>query len=164
MKALSLRQPWADAVLFGGKRIENRIAWKTSNFRGPFLIHAAAGMTHPEYDEVIQFLERRQILWRPKPFDLLLRGGIIGIASVDGVVFPDSSQIADQRLLWNRGARVVGSVEAETQFRLQRDQWWMGAFALLLRDVEERPFVPWKGALGFFNVPDDALKSIAQTK
>jgi len=39
MKALSIRQPWAWAILNLGKDIENR-KWKT-NYRGPLLIHAA---------------------------------------------------------------------------------------------------------------------------
>ncbi|MDA8231309.1 MAG: ASCH domain-containing protein [Magnetospirillum sp.] len=37
--ALSIRQPWANRILVGGKDIENR-TWRTS-FRGPVLIHAA---------------------------------------------------------------------------------------------------------------------------
>ena len=39
MKCLSLRQPWAWAVVHAGKSVENR-RWNT-NFRGEFLIHAA---------------------------------------------------------------------------------------------------------------------------
>ncbi len=39
MKALSLKQPWAELVLQGKKNIELR-KWNT-NFRGEFLIHAS---------------------------------------------------------------------------------------------------------------------------
>ena len=39
MKALSLRQPWAELILQGRKKIETR-TWNT-HFRGRFLIHAA---------------------------------------------------------------------------------------------------------------------------
>jgi hypothetical protein len=39
MKALSIRQPWAWAIVSGLKTIENR-SWQT-NYRGPLLIHAA---------------------------------------------------------------------------------------------------------------------------
>jgi hypothetical protein len=39
MKALSLRQPWAELILQGRKTIETR-KWNTK-FRGEFLIHAA---------------------------------------------------------------------------------------------------------------------------
>jgi hypothetical protein len=39
MKVLSLKQPWAELVLQGKKKIEIR-KWNT-NFRGKFLIHAS---------------------------------------------------------------------------------------------------------------------------
>lgn len=157
VRALSLRQPWADAVVFGQKRIENRTAWTSSTFRGAFLIHAAQGMTKREYEDVLMFLELRKIDWRPKPFEELHRGGIVGIASVEGVVYPDVDR---QQRDWTgtTGARVVGSPAAAAQFTLQRDQWWMGAFALLLADVRATPFVPMKGALGFFRVPDEIAR------
>jgi hypothetical protein len=38
MKALTIRQPWADAIAHGSKRTENR-TW-TTRYRGPILIHA----------------------------------------------------------------------------------------------------------------------------
>lgn len=39
MKCLSVRQPWAHAILALGKDVENR-SWPT-RYRGPLLIHAA---------------------------------------------------------------------------------------------------------------------------
>lgn len=39
MKAISLWQPWAWAVLCLGKDVENRV-WRT-NHRGPLILHAA---------------------------------------------------------------------------------------------------------------------------
>jgi hypothetical protein len=39
MKALSIQQPWAWAILAGIKTVENR-TWRT-NHRGPLLIHAS---------------------------------------------------------------------------------------------------------------------------
>ncbi len=39
MKALTLKQPWAELILQGRKRIELR-KWNT-NFRGEFLIHSS---------------------------------------------------------------------------------------------------------------------------
>lgn len=38
-KALSIRQPWADAIIWHDKDVENR-NWPTK-FRGPFCIHAS---------------------------------------------------------------------------------------------------------------------------
>ena len=39
-RALTIRQPWAFAVVHGGKRIENRS--KPTRYRGPLAIHAGA--------------------------------------------------------------------------------------------------------------------------
>lgn len=40
IKALTVRQPWAHAIVHLGKDVENR-SWRT-HYRGPLLIHAAA--------------------------------------------------------------------------------------------------------------------------
>lgn len=45
LKALSIRQPWAWAILHAGKDVENR-TWNTS-YRGPLLVHAA-GTLQPD--------------------------------------------------------------------------------------------------------------------
>lgn len=42
MKALSIRQPWAWAIVNGHKTIENR-TWATT-YRGPLLIHASKSL------------------------------------------------------------------------------------------------------------------------
>lgn len=39
MLALTIRQPWADQVIRGEKKIENRT--RRLHYRGPLLIHAA---------------------------------------------------------------------------------------------------------------------------
>lgn len=44
MKALTVRQPWADAIAHGTKRVENR-TWRTG-CRGLVLIHAGASEDH----------------------------------------------------------------------------------------------------------------------
>lgn len=41
MRALTIKQPWADAIVHGTKRTENR-TWQTTH-RGPVIIHAGAG-------------------------------------------------------------------------------------------------------------------------
>src|SRR5688572_4676832 len=60
MKALSLRQPWAWAVVHGGKRVENR-GW-TTDYRGPLLIHASTGMTRGEYEDAVAFMLGRKLV------------------------------------------------------------------------------------------------------
>ena len=58
MKAITICQPWAHAIVHGGKRVENR-CWSTS-YRGPLLIHAgrsrewflSLGLVFPDGSEV----------------------------------------------------------------------------------------------------------------
>lgn len=45
--ALTVHQPWATAIIWAGKNVENR-AWPTK-YRGPLLIHASK--KHCEYDD-----------------------------------------------------------------------------------------------------------------
>lgn len=78
MKALSIRQPWAWLIANGHKDIENR-SWAT-HMRGPFLIHAAKGMTRFEYEEA-RDLAKLLGVKIPDP-DRLERGGIVGRASI----------------------------------------------------------------------------------
>lgn len=83
MKALSIQQPWAWAVLYAGKPIENR-TWRTHH-RGPLLIHA--GKTYDWGGR--QFIE--EVLDIRVPTNLP-RGGIVGQADlvdcVDGSISP----------------------------------------------------------------------------
>lgn len=43
--AISLRQPWATAVLFFGKDVENRSLWRFKH-RGPIIIHASKSVPY----------------------------------------------------------------------------------------------------------------------
>ncbi len=77
MKAISIRQPWAWAILYAGKDIENR-SWRT-RYRGPVLIHAARGMTLKDYESAACFIAERTGLLAPRD---LHRGGIVGMAEL----------------------------------------------------------------------------------
>ena len=137
MRALSIRQPWAWAILCAGKRIENR-AWE----RGPgfmvgqtFLLHAAKGCTVDEYENAALSMQLASGVETP-PLRTLTRGAIVGRARLVGF------------------ARI-----SETS----RDPWAVpGALGLWLSDVERITSpIPFKGALGFFEVPDGLLSEAA---
>ncbi len=127
--ALSIRQPWAWAIVRAGKDIENR-NWPT-RYRGPVCIHAAKGMTRGEYDDANSFIQGvlgpRDNDWLMRWLgvcaapDRLERGGIIGIAEiVDCVSYSDSP-------------------------------WFFGHYGFVLRNAQPVDFIPVKGALGFFD-------------
>lgn len=44
-RILTVRQPWAWAIIHGGKDVENRVRNIAGDYRGPVLIHAAIGKT-----------------------------------------------------------------------------------------------------------------------
>lgn len=72
LPAISIRQPWAWAILDAGKDIENR--GRRTSIRGPVLIHAAK--TYDEGGET--FLRQKGI---EAPYDLP-RGGIVGAVEI----------------------------------------------------------------------------------
>ncbi len=77
MKALSVQQPWAWALLYAGKTVENR-TWPTE-YRGSLLIHAGK-----KYDrDGHKWIEANAAIVVPKD---LPRGGIVGRARVVGCV------------------------------------------------------------------------------
>lgn len=119
--ALSVRQPWAWAILHGGKVIENRSLGAIRAGRmgpGVICLHAAGGMTEKEY---------RWGLWRldkhggqcPRP-DALVRGAIIGTIEVTGIVTQSDSA------------------------------WFGGEAGLTLANPRAIEPIPAKGALGYF--------------
>lgn len=129
MKAISIRQPWAWLIVNGHKDIENR-SWPTAR-RGTVLVHASKGMTRDEYDDVEEMLRFTDGLKHITlpRFEAIERGGIVGMMTITGCVTASESP------------------------------WFFGPQGFKLAEAEPLPFTPFKGALGFFNVPDDVLSA-----
>ena len=91
--AISVRQPWAWAVVHGGKDIENRSKSVAGRFRSlagqEIAIHAAYNMADQEYFEAVEWMARLGV--KPPPPDDLWYGGIIGVATVGAVLEKSSS-------------------------------------------------------------------------
>ena len=79
MKAISLRQPWADLVVSGRKTLELR-TWRTSH-RGPLAIHASKNV-NLEACTKFQIDPRRLVTGA-----LIGTAELVDIIAVDGVVF-----------------------------------------------------------------------------
>lgn len=85
MKALSIREPWATAVVMGWKDIENR-SWSTT-YRGPLLIHAAATvLSRAAMDAAEDFVAKRAPVFSSASIPPYERGGIIGVVDLVDVV------------------------------------------------------------------------------
>lgn len=181
MKALSLTPPWHVAILRHGKRVENR-DWRGCSYRGPILLHASKGIgTLADFDETVEGIldivspppgmgpgqyhavahEMAEVRiggrgwhhaegwWAPAPH--LARGAIVGRCNVVDVIDPGSVY----------PSRCYPSNPNESA----KSPWYMGGFALILADVEaiDAP-IPFKGALGFFEVPEGLLSGATWTK
>lgn len=144
MTVLSVRQPWAWALIHGGKDVENR-NWPT-NFRGTLAIHAGKtfDMTNDEFCDMGNGLYGQ-------PFtDLAL-----GYAQAYNVGEDDP-----------RGA-IIGTVEvydcvpdSVCQSRWKAEGY--DFFCWLVRNPKAlRDPIPMKGRLGLFHVPDSLFEEPA---
>lgn len=134
MKALSIRQPWAHAIInYGhfGKDVENR-KWLTKH-RGRVLIHAGSTVNRREYD-LFDWVAKDagiEIDW-PKLNDELRFGGVIG--SVDLL---DCAHVESAR------ARRRG---------YDKSPWAFGPYLWILRNPEPMEFLPLSGQINLFEV------------
>jgi len=80
MKALTVRQPWAWAIINAKKDIENR-NWNT-HLRGMVAIHAALGMTRNEYEQGCESIKRINRKVKIPAYEDLERGAIVGTVEI----------------------------------------------------------------------------------
>ncbi|WP_213287535.1 hypothetical protein [Bradyrhizobium sp. sGM-13] len=122
--ALSVRQPWAWAIIYAGKNIENR-SWHAHNPAyldakriKAFCVHAASGMTRAEYQHAAEYITK--IHGYCPPAHELLRGGIIGAVELVDIV------------------------------RKSHSPWFFGTIGLVLANPVPLTPIPATGQLGFF--------------
>jgi len=131
VKALSVRAPWWWAILHG-KPVENR-DWYTS-YRGPICLHASKWWNLAEVQEDY--------------------ADVAEMAKSDGFDWPDPCFAA----LHEAGGCIVGSVTVVDCVTVHPSAFFVGKYGFVLRDplFLDKP-IPFKGALGFFDVPDDLI-------
>ncbi|MEL6598883.1 MAG: hypothetical protein AAGK98_13665 [Pseudomonadota bacterium] len=120
--ALSVRQPWAWAIIHGGKDIENRTegSIRAGNMvPGRIAIHAASGMKAEEYRWAVHKLLEVGVTC-PRPDDLPRRA-------------------------------IIGSVTVLDIVSASESPWFGGPMGLRLANPQGCPAIPATGALGYFN-------------
>lgn len=135
LRAISIRQPWAHAIVHGRKDIENR--GRANAHRGLVLIHASASDSRAEWDCFWALLEDRGVMpgWRADRANVRRQveyGGIIGAAQlVDSVRDSDSP-------------------------------WFVGPVGLVMADPVALRFVPCRGTVTplIWRVPEDVAGRI----
>ena len=136
MRILTVRQPWAWAIIHGGKDVENRSRNIAGDYRGTVAIHAGLAPFDP-WGPVAEFLHR--ILgWLPGS-DRLIYGAIIGVVELVGV-----------HQSWS--CSTVCSLWAEKE-----------ANHLVLANPRPLPKpIPYRGALGLRELPGEVEQQIWQ--
>lgn len=139
MKALSLQQPWAWLIVNGYKDIENR-DWFTS-FRGPVLIHASK-------------------TWDEEAFPLWNRGFTYSKYDKPAIVPANIAELMPLFGKINLGG-IVGIAEITACAITHKSPWFVGEYGFVLENARPLPFIPLRGRLGFFDVPDGVVKELA---
>lgn len=138
-RALSIRQPWAWAILNAGKRIENRP--RRSHYRGSICIHASQ--------------------YEPKQADVDAFNGCFFKAQPSPHVREEILGGYTEALWFARGG-IIGTAEIIDCVDTSDSPWFFGPYGLVLDNVKSVPFIPVKGALGLFrwknNLSDTAGK------
>jgi len=133
MKAITVRQPWAWAIMRGGKDVENRSRNIAGSYRGPVVIHAGKSHDEDDYYDVQDLL--RSGIDIP---DRMAFGCVLGVVDLVGV----------------HGSTNLGCNSP----RCVSEWAVLGQMHLELTDP--RPFsrpIPYRGALGMWEFPDELL-------
>jgi len=142
LKGLSVRQPWAFAIVHLGKRIENRSrAW---HYRGPVAIHASK--IRLLKSGLLPCAERWELEDGARAIQEILRH--------QGQPPPDGIGMTYQRMIDESGA-IVGAARIVDCVTKSDSPWFTGPFGLVLEDVRPTPVIFCKGALGLWTVPAD---------
>lgn len=127
---LSVRQPWAWAIVHGHKPVENRGRTFAKTHLGLFLVHTGKECTPAEYKAAVEKIRKIDASIRVPPLDKLPLQGIVGRARCDRYVTEYDSG------------------------------WFEGPLGLVLSQAKPLPFVKCGGAISWFECPPNALEEL----
>jgi hypothetical protein len=135
MKALTLWQPWAHAIVHLGKRIENR-RWPPPKYlKGQaFAIHAGKGFDEDSTEE----LKRFGMLARHVGRDYFDRGAVVAVARLKG------------------SETDIEKIDGTQRF------WFAGPVGWILTDVRPVRPVVCRGAQGLWNLPPEIEREVVR--
>lgn len=143
MRALTIHQPWAGAVIWFGKSVENRT--RRVNYRGPLWVHA--GLREPGWDEFPAVSGICQRAGLPSPEwtrDRSVLGAVLGVVQVTGCHHSADCGGEDRQ----DGRRVPWSCCSPWGLR---DRWHIE----LAKPVPLPEAVPCRGARGLWRLPSE---------
>ncbi|MER7522606.1 hypothetical protein ABTZ44_07530 [Microbacterium oxydans] len=159
MRILTVRQPWAWAIIHGGKDIENRVRNIAGDYRGPVAIHAAIGKTADLNDR-----QERMLL----AADEGGRGGIgdwlDGEPIAGGVVLGVVDLVAVHRAEGSEAGITADMIRGSNRFALNGAcSPWAEANAHHLVLANPRPLsepIRYRGALGLRRLDEETIARI----
>lgn len=132
MRCLSIRQPYAYAIIMGFKPVENR-DWPT-RVRGQVLIHAGKREEAEDVDGVLRMIAHQA-------------GLALDVIKLD--------YQAHRHL----GAIVGAATITDCVTHMEND-WFYGPYGFVMSDPRWGGPVTFRGALGFFDVPADIVPAL----
>lgn len=141
MKALSILQPWAwlivrpdltDPMARAAAHADGLIKdienrTWGTSFRGEFLVHAGKTYSRRDHEDYAEWLADEMGIVLPK-YEAMPRGGVVGKATVADCV------------------------------KTHPSRWKMpDTHGFVLAGQQPLPFVPWRGQLGWFDIPESTL-------
>lgn len=119
MKALTIWQPWASAILLSGKDVENR-TWRT-DYRGPVLVHAGKGYAEWAHRAApIRGAVHRSGL-------ASVSGAFLGVVELVDCVPWDTGEISPLSatvLVWSRSGFMGAAVYSHHEKSWHFDDWY----------------------------------------
>ncbi|WP_405375918.1 MULTISPECIES: hypothetical protein [unclassified Microbacterium] len=163
MRIITIRQPWAWAIIHGGKNVENRVRNIAGDYRGPVAIHVARA----DAENAPESLWMKHAAWyrarrpQPKTFDSSWsdRGRIIGVV--------DLVDVHSASVIGGCGRMDNNCDEHPHGCRHHCSPWAMGpapeGWYQHLVLANPRPLaepIPFKGALGLRRLDADTIRQI----
>lgn len=143
MRALTVRQPWAWAIMHGGKDVENRSRNIAGSYRGPVAITAGLAFDPDGQCEVARLTETTG----PWPYDGFDFGAVLGV-----VILGDVHRSFD---CW----------ELDSPKRTRCSPWAIDDSPWHLILANPRPLpkpIPVKGRLGLWTLPVDVAAQVEE--
>ena len=136
---LSIRQPWAWAIVNGWKPVENR-TWY-SNYRGPLLIHAGKREERGDISYVLTLISQQTGVALEALTERYQKEAQLGAV------------VGECSMVWCANSQMEAVQRAGVDQQCNVPRWWQGPYGFVLNRATEWDYpVPLRGRLGIWFV------------
>lgn len=154
--ALSIRIPWTIALSDYDKRIENRLSWKSCDYRGPLILHAASWPSDPisNKNETEFYCTLDDMMARASAAGHYMKFLINDLLATRGHAFAICNLVDCIR------SSAALDILIRAGLPPAQRSWYMGGFALVLENVRKIPLVRCNGAPGLFGIAPGIYRTL----